>query len=106
MSSVIFATALGNLAPYSASNAFTAARAWSPSSVPQISARAFFAPGCADFGNAARTLPVLWDQQRWVPVAGNTSPRAAQNPNAPSPTASTGARIPRRAAVKAFEALY
>ena len=31
------------------------------SSAPQISARAFFAPGCADLGSAARTLAVLWN---------------------------------------------
>jgi hypothetical protein len=30
-------------------------------------------------------------------VVGNTSRSAPQNPSAPSPTASTGARIPRRA---------
>jgi putative transposase len=27
----------------------------------QISARAFFAPGCADLGSAARTFAVLWN---------------------------------------------
>ncbi len=54
------ATALGNLAPYRSANAFAAFSAWSLSSAPQISARAALAPGCADFGSAARTLPVLW----------------------------------------------
>src|SRR5262249_58171410 len=64
---------------------------------PQISARAFFAPGCADFGSAARTLAVLWNQRRPSLACGNTSRRPFQNPSAPSPTASTGARMPRRA---------
>ena len=63
----------------------------------QISARAFFAPGCADFGSAARTFAALWNQQRRSLACGNTSRSAPQNPSAPSPTASTGARIPRRA---------
>ena len=67
------------------------------SSAPQISARAFFAPGWADLGSAARTFAVLWNQQRPSLVSGNTSRSAFQNPSAPSPTASTGARIPRRA---------
>ena len=67
------------------------------SSAFQISASAFFAPGCADFGSAASTLAILWNQQRCSRVAGNTSRSAPQNPSAPSPTASTGARIPRRA---------
>ena len=67
------------------------------SSAPQISARAFFAPGCADFGSAASTLAVLWNQQRPSLACGNTSRSPFQNPSAPSPTASTGARMPRRA---------
>ncbi len=36
------------------------------------------------------------EQHRCSRVVGNTSRRAAQNPSAPSPAASTGARIPRR----------
>ena len=72
-------------------------RAWSLSSAFQISARAFFAPGCADFGSAPSTLAILWNQQRWVLACGNTSRSALQNLSAPSPTASTGARMPRRA---------
>ena len=67
------------------------------SSAPQISARAFFAPGCADFGSAASTLAVLWNQQRPSLASGNTSRSPFQKPSAPSPTASTGARMPRRA---------
>jgi len=93
---VIFAAALGHLVPYSAANAFAAVMAWSLSSAWWISARAFFAFGWADFGNAARTFPILWNQHRCSVVAGNTSRTAFQNPSAPSPTASTGARIPRR----------
>ena len=38
-----------------------AAIAWSLSSAWWISARAFFAFGWADFGNAARTFPILWN---------------------------------------------
>ncbi len=41
-------------------------------------------------------MATLCTQQRWAPVAGKTSRNAPQNPRAPSPTASTGARIPRR----------
>jgi hypothetical protein len=41
---------LGHLAPYSSSKERTAARAWSLSPAFQISAKAFFAPGCEDFG--------------------------------------------------------
>ena len=67
------------------------------SSAPQISARAFFAPGCADLGSAPSTLAILWNQQRASLVSGKTSRSAFQNPSAPSPTASTGARMPRRA---------
>src|SRR5665647_376895 len=88
-----FATLYGAKFAKAVAKAFTAARAWSASSAPQISARAFFAPGCADFGSAARTLPVLWNQQRWARVVGKTSP-----------TASTGARIPRRAASRSRSA--
>lgn len=77
-------------------NSFTAVRAWSLSSAFQISAKAFFAAGWADFGSDPSTLAILWNQHRWALVCGNTSPSAAQNPSAPSPTASTGARIPRR----------
>jgi len=80
-----------------AANAFTAARAWSLSSAFQISASAFFAPGCADFGSAPSTLAILWNQQRCALACGNTSRAAFQNPSAPSPMASTGARMPRRA---------
>jgi hypothetical protein len=79
-------------------------RAWSLSSAFQISARAFFAPGCADFGNAESTFAVLRNQHLWARVSGKTSPRAAQNPSAPSPTASTEARIPRRLASRSRSA--
>ena len=43
------------------------------------------------------SLRLLWNQQRWVLACGNTSRTALQNPSAPSPTASTGARMRRRA---------
>ena len=56
---MILAAALGNFAPYVAANAFTAARAWSLSSAFQISASAFFAPGCAERGIAESTLAIL-----------------------------------------------
>ena len=49
------------------------------------------------FGSADKTLPILWNQQRCVRVVGKTSRSTDQNPNAPSPTARIGARIPRRA---------
>jgi hypothetical protein len=88
---------LDDLAPKASLNAATARRAWSRSSAFQISARAFFAPGWADFGSADNTLPILWNQQRCSRVVGNTSRNAVQNPSAPSPAARTGARIPRRA---------
>jgi hypothetical protein len=45
---------------------------------------------------AFRTLAETWNQQRCSAVTGKTSRTAAQNPRAPSPTAGTGARIPRR----------
>jgi hypothetical protein len=41
-------------------------------------------------------MPATWNQQRCSRVSGNTSRTAFQNPSAPSPTASTGALIPRR----------
>jgi len=43
----------------------TASRAWDLSSAFQISASAFFAPGCADFGSAARTFDILWNLCRY-----------------------------------------
>ena len=67
---MIFAAALGHLAPYSVANAFAARVAWSLSSACQISARAAFAPGWADFGSAFRTLAILWNQQRCSLVSG------------------------------------
>ena len=60
-----------------------------------ISARAFFTPGWADLGSAARTLAVLWNQQRPSLTWGNTSRNAPQNLGAPSPT--TAAHMSRRA---------
>jgi hypothetical protein len=46
-------------------------------------------------GLAASTL-ALRNQQRCSRVVGNTWRVAAQNPSAPSPTASTGVPMPRR----------
>lgn len=56
-----FATALGNFAPNSAANAFAALRAFFLFSAFQISASAFFAAGCADFGRAPRNVRDLKD---------------------------------------------
>jgi hypothetical protein len=53
---------LGNFAPYAFAKALTALRALSLFSAFQISARAFCAPGCADFGIASRTFAILWNQ--------------------------------------------
>ncbi len=39
---------------------------------------------------------MAWNQQRCSLVLGNTSRTAFQNPSAPSPTAGTGAGMPRR----------
>ncbi len=50
---------------------------------------------------APSTLAILWNQQRCVLACGNTSRTALQNPSAPSPMTSTGARIPRRAPSRA-----
>ena len=41
-------------------------------------------------------MATLWTQQRCSRVAGNTSRSAAHSPSAPSPTMTTGARMPRR----------
>jgi hypothetical protein len=43
-------------------------------------------------------MAILWNQQRCSLVSGKTSRSGDQNPSAPSSTASTGARLPRRAA--------
>src|SRR5664279_2436479 len=59
-------------------------------------ASAAFAPGCADLGSAASTLPWTWNQHLCSLVSGKTSRSAFQKPSAPSPTANIGARIPRR----------
>jgi Tn3 transposase DDE domain/Domain of unknown function (DUF4158) len=45
---------------------------------------------------ASSTLAILWTQQRCSRASGKTSRKAPQKPSAPSPMASTGARIPRR----------
>lgn len=66
------------------------------SSASRICARARRAAGCTDLGRTFNTFAPAWTQQRCSPVSGNTSRIAAQNPNAPSPTANFGARMPRR----------
>ena len=48
------------------------------------------------WGNLSSTLASLWHQQPCARVSGHTSRAAAQNPSAPSPTATTGAASPRR----------
>ena len=63
----------GELGPHAAAKAFTAAPTWFLSSA------------------------ILWNRQRWGLACGKTSRTALQNPSAPSPIASTGARMPRRA---------
>jgi len=66
------------------------------SSALQTSRSVVDALGCADFASAARTLACLCHQQRCSRVPGSTCRKAAQNRRAPSPTANTGAVIPRR----------
>ena len=44
---------------------------------------------------SAMTLAQWWNQHRPALVSGNASPSARQKPNAPSPCANTGARVPR-----------
>src|SRR4029453_10311962 len=62
----------------------------------RISASALCAPAWTALGRQPSTLPALWTQSRCWRVAGKTSRSAAHNPSAPSPTITTGARIPRR----------
>jgi hypothetical protein len=52
--------------------------------------------GGRTWGSADTTFAILWNQHRCSRVVGNTSRSADQNPSAPSPTARTGARRPRR----------
>ena len=52
---MIFATALANFAAYRSANRFAAVWAWVLPSAPQVSAKAVFAPGCADYADAARS---------------------------------------------------
>ena len=67
--------------------------AWRPRrgrpSAFQISASAAFAPGWADRGRALSTLAILWNQHRCSRVSGKLPAQRAQNPSAPSLTAST-----------------
>ena len=54
-------------------------------------------PGARTSAARPARCAVLWNQQRPSLACGNTSRSPFQKPSAPSPTASTGARIPRRA---------
>jgi hypothetical protein len=47
-----------------------------------ISARAFFALGCADFGHAESTFAVMWNQHLWAgPLGGFASSLASSLPD-------------------------
>ena len=70
---VIFAAALGHLTRSRAANTLAASAV--RSSAFQISTRAVFAPGCADFGRSLRTLAIWWNQHRCSRVVGNTAQR-------------------------------
>src|SRR5690606_517776 len=59
-------------------------------------AQRLLALGWSRFGSLSSTLARRCTQQRCSRVSGHTSRTAAQNPSAPSPTASTGALMPRR----------
>src|SRR5687768_5009875 len=60
-----------------------------------MAAMAALASGWARLSMASRQFAVLCTQQRCSRVEGKTSRSAPQKPNAPSPTASTGAATPR-----------
>src|SRR5712691_8183190 len=60
-----------------------------------ISCRALLARGWRPFGSLSRTLTRRCTQHLCSRVSGKTSRTAAQNPSAPSPIPTTGARIPR-----------
>ena len=61
-----------------------------------ISRNARFAFAWSRCGSFSRMFASLWHQSRCPRVSGHTSRTAAQKPSAPSPTATTGARMPRR----------
>src|SRR5512132_2833715 len=61
-----------------------------------ISLSALRAPTWTLLGSALRTFRTLWTQHFCSRVAGKTSRSARHSPSAPSPTITTGARMPRR----------
>jgi len=70
--------------------------AWALSSASRISASARRAAGWTDFGRAFSTLAETWNSPALLGRLRKDVAHRRQNPRAPSPTASTGARIPRR----------
>lgn len=95
MSSSIFSTAFGHFAENSLANASIAHSARFLSSASVISLIAAFARGWTLFGIESSVFMVLWTQSRCTRVCGKTSLIAAQKPSAPSPTANSGALMPR-----------
>ena len=89
-------TAFGYFGPYSVANCCAASRASSRVSAYITSCSAAFTRGWRRFGSLSRMFPSLWNQSRCSRVFGHTSRTAAQKPRAPSPTATTGGRMPRR----------
>ena len=76
---------LGELGAVAPLEAFTAARACCLSSAFQISASAFFSPGCADFSSAASTLADLVEPTAALPGLRGTPPAARSRTAAPRP---------------------
>lgn len=89
-------TTLSYLGENSATKASMPRSAWARVSAYMISCSARLARPCKRLGSLSRTLAILWHQSRCSRVAGHTSRTASQKPSAPSPTAKTGACIPRR----------
>jgi hypothetical protein len=87
---------LGPLGPIVAREHFDGALGMVTVGASRISLSALRAPACTALGRQPSTLATLWTQSRWWRVAGKASRSAAHSPSAPPPTATTGARIPRR----------
>ena len=92
----------GYLSSYRSSHWSKARSAFALVSALQISCSPCLAFAWPDLGREFRTFPVLCIQQRCVRVDGNTSDSAAQNPSAPSPTASFAGRVKPRCEPPAF----
>ena len=92
---MILETALGHLAPNSKANASMAMLASILFSARVISLMAPFALRWTLLRSESRTFALLSTQFLWWRVLGKTYLRALQNPRAQSPTANTGALIPR-----------